>query len=72
MIMPRWPSSRQIHLPPHFPDAAFQPTEDRLADQEMADIEFGDLRNGGDRGDIVEGQAVAGMGLDSILARRGN
>ena len=42
------PSSGQVHLAPHFADAGFQPAEDRLADQEMADIEFGDLRDGGE------------------------
>ena len=33
----------------------------------MADVELGELRDGGDRNDIVEGQAVAGMGLDAVL-----
>ena len=41
--------------------------ENRLADQEMADVELGELRDGGDRRDIVEGQAVAGVGLDAVL-----
>ena len=33
----------------------------------MADVELGDLGDGGDRDDIVEGQAVAGMRLDAVL-----
>ena len=33
----------------------------------MADIELRELEDGGDRLDIVEGQAVAGMGLDPVL-----
>ncbi len=37
----------------------------------MADVELPDLRNGGDRLDIVEGEAVAGMGLDAVLGREG-
>ena len=36
----------------------------------MADIELGDVGNGGDRLDIVEGQAVAGMRLDAVLGRQ--
>ena len=33
----------------------------------MADVELGQLRDGGDRADIVEGEAVAGVGLDAVL-----
>ena len=36
----------------------------------MADVEFGQLRNGGNRLDIVEGQAMAGMRLDTVLDRQ--
>ena len=53
----------------HPPDAGLEAGEDRLADQEMADVELGELRDRGDRHDIVEGQAVAGMRLDAVLDR---
>ena len=33
----------------------------------MADVELLELRDGGNGGDIVEGEAVAGMGLDAVL-----
>ena len=33
----------------------------------MADIEFGELGDGGDRGDVVEGETVTGMGLEAVL-----
>jgi hypothetical protein len=46
------------------------PVENRLADQEMPDIQLRELRNGGDRYDIVEGQAVTGMHLDPVLRRQ--
>ena len=36
----------------------------------MADVELGELRDGGDGSDIVEGQAVAGVGLDAVLGRQ--
>ena len=52
---------RLIHQSAHPADGRLQTDEDRLADQEMADIEFADMRDGGDRADIVIGQAVAGM-----------
>jgi len=52
------------------PDAGIETTEDRLADQEMADVELGELRDCGDGHDIVEGQAVAGVGLDAVLHRQ--
>ena len=47
--------------------ARLEPGEDRLADQEMADVELGQLRDCGDRRDIVEGQAVAGVRFDAVL-----
>ena len=56
-----------VHQVAHPADAGLEPGEDRLADQEMADVEFGELRNRGDRRDIVERQAVAGMRLDAVL-----
>ena len=58
---------RLVHQRAHPPDARVEAGEDRLADQEVADVELGDLRDGGDRLDIVEGEAVAGMGLDAVL-----
>src|SRR5687768_1898967 len=60
-------SPRLVHERAHFCDARIEAGEDRLADQEMPDVEFGDLRNGGDGDDIVEGETVAGMGLDPVL-----
>src|SRR5688500_5757040 len=39
-------SSRLIHQCPHPPDAILQPGEDRLADQEMADVELNQLGDG--------------------------
>ena len=53
----------------HPPVRSRQADEDRLADQEMADVELGELGDGGDRDDIVEGQAVAGVRLDAVLDR---
>jgi hypothetical protein len=60
---------RLVHQRAHAGDARLEAGEDRLADQEMADIQFGELRDRRHRGDIVEGQAVAGMGLDAVPAR---
>jgi hypothetical protein len=48
----------------------FESCENRFADQEMPDVQLGELRDGGDRGDIVERQAVAGMRLDAVLGRK--
>ena len=45
--------ARLIHERPHVPDGRVQPAEDRLADQEMADIEFDDLRACAPRGATV-------------------
>ena len=61
------PSPRLVHQRAHPLYHRRQPVEDRLADQEMADIELADLRDRGDRDDIVERQAVAGMRLDAVL-----
>src|SRR5688572_25687900 len=49
------------HRRAHLTDGLLQPDEDRLADEEMADIELADRLDGSDRfsGRIVE--AVAGM-----------
>ena len=51
-------------------DRRCQADEDRLADQEMADIEFADMRDGGDGSDIVIGQAMAGMDFQPDDRRR--
>ncbi len=58
-------SARLVHQARMRPDALLEPDEDRLADQEMADIELRELRNGGDRLDRLVGQAVAGMHLEA-------
>src|SRR3990170_410134 len=60
-------SSGRVHQLPHPADARLETGEDRLADEEMADVELGELRDGGDRDDVVEGEAMAGVGLDPVL-----
>ena len=45
--------------------ALSKPAEDRLADEEMADIELGQRRDGGDGADRVVGQAMAGMAFEA-------
>src|SRR5258706_8862485 len=62
----RW-SPRRDHRGAHPADALDQTDEHRLADQEMADIQLPHLRDRGDGGDIVIGQAVAGMDLYPVL-----
>src|SRR5690606_20635373 len=59
-----------IHQFAHVADCLLQPDEYRLADAVVADIELGELGNGGDRLDVVVGQAVAGVRLDSVLRRQ--
>ena len=58
----------------HGPHGLVEADEDRLADQEMADIELDDLRDRGDDARRVEGEAVAGMDLEperrAVLGRR--
>ena len=39
----------RVHQRPHAPDGRIEADEDRLADQEMADVELGQLGDGGDR-----------------------
>src|SRR3546814_4113380 len=53
----------------HPPHRAFQPGEDRFADQIMADVELGELGDGRDGDDIVVGQAMARVRLDAVLPR---
>ena len=52
-----------IHAAAHFQDGILQPDEDRLADQEMADVQLHHLRDGSYGGDVFIGQAVAHMNL---------
>ena len=66
-MIKRASSSRGRHLGLHAPDTLVQPDEDRLADQEMADVQLDHLRDGGDRLDVVERQPVAGVDLDPVL-----
>ena len=49
--------------------ARSKPDEDRLADQEVADVQLDDRRNGGDRRHGIEVDAVAGMDLQARGAR---
>ena len=46
------------------PHGLVEPDEDRLADQEVADIELGDLRDRGDRSTELS-QAMPGVDLES-------
>ena len=57
--------ARLVHQRAHAADGAVEAAEDRLADQEMADIELDDRRDRGDRPDRVEGEAVAGMAFEA-------
>lgn len=57
-----------IHQRAHFADTCFQSAEYGFPDQKMANVQFGDLRNSCNRRDILEGQTVAGMGFDPVLA----
>ena len=50
-------------------DGRVQAAEDRLADQEVADVELDDLRHARDGGDGVEGEAVAGVHLEAGRGR---
>ena len=57
--------ARLVHQRAHAPDRRLQSAEDRLADQEVADVELDDLRDAGDGADGVEGQPVPGMHLEA-------
>src|SRR5689334_8349908 len=64
--------SGRIHQPAHLADRGLQADEDRLADQEVADIELAHVGDGGDRADVFVVEAVAGMALQAeLLAMRG-
>ena len=45
--------------------ALVEADEDRLADEEVADVELDDLRQARDGGDRIEGQAVAGVHFEA-------
>ena len=49
----------------HARDHRGQSVDDRLADQEVADIELHHFRQRGDRTDVVECQAVAGVAFQA-------
>jgi hypothetical protein len=51
-------------LPAHLGHRRAEAQEDRLGDQEMADIDLAHRVHRGEGGDGVEGQAVAGMHLE--------
>ena len=50
-----------VHQRPHLPDGAVKSAEDRLSDQEMADVQLDDGRNGRNRRHGVEAEAMTGM-----------
>ena len=52
----------------HLADRGFEADEDRLADQEMADIEFAHLGMAATGADVIVAQAVAGMAFQAELA----
>src|SRR3546814_15263480 len=59
-------TARLVHQGPHAPDGAVEAAEDRLADQEMADVELDDGRDRRHWADAVIGQTVAGMAFQEI------
>src|SRR5690606_10485329 len=63
-------SPRLVHQLAHPPHARLEADEDRLADEEMADVELAHLRDRGDRRDIIVGEAVAGVDLAAVLGRQ--
>src|SRR6266849_3187973 len=54
-----------IHGHAHALDGTVEAAEDRLADEEMADIELDDGGNGGDRPDRLVAEAVPGMAFEA-------
>src|SRR6185312_2613731 len=56
--------ARLVHGGAHPLDGAVEAAEDRLADEEMADIELDDGGNGGDSRDRVVAEAVSGMAFE--------
>ena len=65
LLLARRFRARLVHEGAHAADGAVEAAEDRLADEEMADVELGDGGDGGDRPHRVEGQAVAGMAFEA-------
>src|SRR3546814_12206661 len=55
----------------HAADGAVEPTENGLADQEMADIQLGNGRDDGHRADGIEREAVAGVTFEAEVAGEG-
>src|SRR3546814_1133892 len=79
---PPWPGSsgaaggaglgaRLVHERAHAADGAVEPTENGLADQEMADIQLGNGRDDGHRADGIEREAVAGVTFEAEVAGEG-
>src|SRR5690606_1402794 len=54
-----------FHQDPHAADRTIEATENGLPDEEMPDIQFGDGRDGRDRADSIEIQAVTGMAFQA-------
>jgi hypothetical protein len=70
MIMPP-PQGGGVHQGAHPLHGLRQAHEDRLADQEVADVELGDLRDGGDRLDRGVVDAVAGVDFQAQAGGQG-
>ena len=60
----RRPVARGVHQRAHAPDGRVEAGEDRLADQEVADVELGDARGWRRSARRSRSQAVAGMALE--------
>ena len=54
-----------LHQPFHLLDAFGKAHEQRLADEEMADVQFDNLGNRCNRLDVVKGEAVAGVDFEA-------
>src|SRR5476649_2310676 len=63
-LLPLTLGANLVHQRPHPLDCAFEAAEDRLADEEMANIELDDRRDGGDRADGIEAEPVASMAFE--------
>ena len=58
-----------IHVLSHFFDGGFQANKHGFSHKEVADVEFDDVGDGGDRLDVVVGEAVACMAFDTEFRR---
>ena len=58
-----------VHCGAHFSDGGLESDEDRLGDEEMADIEFHDLRQTRDDPCRLVVEPMAGMAFDAHLGR---